>query len=689
MPLVEAERLHGFAKHELGRDAGHLDAADLGDERDRAAGARVRLDDVHLAVLDRELHVHEAHDLELRGNPARVVENRRLSVLGNRDRGEHAGRVAGVDARELDMLHDRRNEDVIAVGKRIGLALHRVAEEAVEVERTVGRDANRLVDVFTEHDLVEDDLHAAAAENERRTDDERIAELRRALERAVDVARHHRLGHRDAELVHRRMEEIAVFRVVDRVDGSAEDLAAGLLELARDVERRLPAELDDDAHGLLGLVDLEYVFDRNRLEVELVGSVVVGRDRLGVAVDDDRLVAHLPHRHRCVAAAVVELDALADAVRTAAENHHLLRVVRDRRLAKRLRALRVFARLDVVVGRVVVRLVLDTRNRHGEPALAAADPVALRADVLLGNAEDLREILVGKAVLLRLHEQVVGKQLALVAEDLLLFLDELAHLVDEVRLDAGALEDLLVGRSLPDCLVHLEVALGVGNGEKLQELVERLLVEVLRKAKPSAPALKRADRLLESLLVGLADGHDLADGLHLRAELVLDGAELLERPAGELEDDVVAVRRVLLEAAVAPVGNLVHRHARGELRRDERNREAGRLRGERRRARGAGVDLDDDDAARLRVVCELDVRAADDADGLDDLECVATEALFELLVDREEGSRAVAVASMDADGVDVLDEADGDHLVLRVAHDFDLELLPVEDRLFDEALVGE
>ena len=541
----------------------------------------------------------------------------------------------------------------------------------------VGRDANRLVDVLAEHDLVEDDLHAAAAKNERRADDERIAELRRALESAVDVARHHRLGHRDAELVHRRVEEIAVLCVVDRVDGCAEDLAAGLLELARDVERRLPAELHDDAHGLFGLVDLEHVFDRHRLEVELVGSVVVGRDGLGVAVDDDRLVAHLAHRHRSVAAAVVELDALADAVRTAAEDHHLLRVVRDSRLAKRLCALRVVARLDVVVGRVVVRLVLNARNRHGEPALAAADLVALRADVLFGNAEDLREVLVGKAVFLRLHEQVVGKSLALVAEDLLFFLDELAHLLHEVRLDAGALEDLLVGRSLPDRLVHLEVALGVGNGEKLQKLVERLLVEVLRKAEPRTTALERANRLLESLLVGLADRHDLADGLHLRAELVLDGAELLERPACELENDVVAVRRVLLERSVAPVGNLVHRHASGELRRDERDREAGRLRGERRGARGAGVDLDDDNAAGLRVVRELDVRAADDADGLDNLERIAAETLLELLVDREEGGRAVAVARMDADRVDVLDEADGDHLVLRVAHYFDLELLPV------------
>ena len=61
--LVEPHRLHGVAEHEVRRDAGHLNAADLGHERNRAACARVRLDDVHLVVLDRELHVHEPHDL--------------------------------------------------------------------------------------------------------------------------------------------------------------------------------------------------------------------------------------------------------------------------------------------------------------------------------------------------------------------------------------------------------------------------------------------------------------------------------------------------------------------------------------------------------------------------------------------------------------------------------------------------
>ena len=214
-------------------------------------------------------------------------------------------------------------------------------------------------------------------------------------------------------------------------------------------------------------------------------------------------------------------------------------------------------------------------------------------------------------------------------------------------------------------------------------------MEVLREAKAAASLLERADGLLERLLVGLADRHHLAHGLHLRTQAVFDGAELLERPARELEHHVVAARRVLLERSVAPVWDLVERHARGELRGDERDREAGRLGGERGRARRARVDLDDHHAARLRVVRELHVRSAYDADRLDDLEGVALQALLELLVDREERCRAEAVARMHADGVDVLDEAHGDHLVLRVANNLDLKLLPVEDGLLDEALVSE
>jgi hypothetical protein len=104
------------------------------------------------------------------------------------------------------------------------------------------------------------------------------------------------------------------------------------VERGGELERRLAAELHDDADGLLDARDLEHVLERQRLEVEAVGGVVVGGDGLGVAVDHDGLEAGRAQREARVDAAVVELDALADAVGAAAEDHDLLAVVGRRGL---------------------------------------------------------------------------------------------------------------------------------------------------------------------------------------------------------------------------------------------------------------------------------------------------------------------------------------------------------------------
>ena len=102
-------------------------------------------------------------------------------------------------------------------------------------------------------------------------------------------------------------------------------------EPLREAERRLSAELHDDADDAgtacagsgFGVVDLEDVLEGQRLEVQPVGGVVVGRHRLGVAVDHHGLEPGLAQRGRGVHAAVVELDALTDAVRARAEDQHL------------------------------------------------------------------------------------------------------------------------------------------------------------------------------------------------------------------------------------------------------------------------------------------------------------------------------------------------------------------------------
>ena len=63
--------------------------------------------------------------------------------------------------------------------------------------------------------------------------------------------------------------------------------------------------------------------------------------------------------------------------------------------------------------------------------------------------------------------------------------------------------------------------------------------------------------------------------------------------------------------------------------------------------------------------------------------------MYQILIDREHGSSAERVTGVNADRVDILDKAYGDHVVVLVADDFQLKLFPAKDRLLDENLVDQ
>ena len=212
-------------------------------------------------------------------------------------------------------------------------------------------------------------------------------------------------------------------------------------------------------------------------------------------------------------------------------------------------------------------------------------------------------------------------------------------------------------------------------------------MEVLREAEPQASDLERADGLLERLLVGLADAHHFADRAHLRTKLVDGPGELLERPAGELDHHVVAARGVLVERAVAPVGDLVQGQPGRQQRTHHRDREAGGLAGQRGRPGRPGVDFDHHEPVGCGVVTELNVGAADHPDPVDDPVRRVLQAFLDAGRHGQHRRGAVGVAGVHAHRVDVLDEADGDHRPLGVAYDLEFEFLPAEHRLLDQHLV--
>ena len=72
------------------------------------------------------------------------------------------------------------------------------------------------------------------------------------------------------------------------------------------------------------VADIEHILERERLEVQLPGGVIVGRDGLRITVDHDRLISLLLQTHHPVNAAVVKLNSLPYPVRSSAEDDDLL-----------------------------------------------------------------------------------------------------------------------------------------------------------------------------------------------------------------------------------------------------------------------------------------------------------------------------------------------------------------------------
>ena len=100
---------------------------------------------------------------------------------------------------------------------------------------------------------------------------------------------------------------------------------------------------------------------------------------------------------------------------------------------------------------------------------------------------------------------------------------------------------------------------------------------------PAAAArLQRADRLQQGRAELAIDRHRLAGRLHLDAQRAVRGRELVERPARQLDDDVVDGR---LEGGAADAGRRVRQLVQPLAERDQggdaRDRVAGRLGGQR------------------------------------------------------------------------------------------------------------
>mmetsp|Transcript_894 Transcript_894/g.2080 ORF Transcript_894/g.2080 Transcript_894/m.2080 type:complete len:1014 (-) Transcript_894:28-3069(-) len=692
--LGEVDLLQGHARHQQAGVLGDGVADGLGHEGHSARGARVGLNDVQLLALDSVLDVHEADHLELLGDLGRPVAHLGQHLLRDGLRGDDAGAVAAVHARFLDVLHDAADDDVaVLVGQAVHVHLHGALEVLVHQHRLARVHLHRGLNVLLELLVAVHDAHGAAAEHKAGAHHAGVSQLGGLCQRLLLAGGSAAGGLVNVELGQHLDPLLAVLRRVDGLGLGAPDLdnaiAAGgrdgvggdvLVQGSRQLERRLATKLHNDAIRALHLHHVEHVLQGQRLEVQAARGVVVGGDRLGVAVHHDGLVAGVAQAERRVAAAVVKLNALPNAVGAAAQDEHLLRVG-GRRLAV------------AVIGGVHVGGLCGELGGAGVDAFVArnhAGRLADGADIHGVGTNVARNLAVTVALLLELLPVHLGQLLQLHGLEPHVGLVQVRELGAEPGVNLGEVVDLLLGQAVLKCLLHEEHALGVGVAHVVQQLGPLQGLVVGRQRPPVEAGLQAAERLLEGLLEGAAHGHRLTHTPHHGGQDVVGAGELLEGEAGDLGHDVVNGG---LEGRGGLPGDIVGDHvqgvAAGQLGGDLCNGEASGLGGERGGAAHAGVHLNDDHLAVLRVDGVLHVRAAAlNAHLADDVDGVVTQALVLAVGQGLRGGDGDGVASVHAHGIQVLDGAHDDNVVALVTHDLQLILFPAEQGLLHQDLVG-
>ena len=313
-----------LAQDDLRGDVGHRHARRFREEGHRTRRTRVDLDDINVVVAgDDELDVVQTDDADAQTQFHRIVDDLVLGFLAHAEGRIDADRVARVDTRVLDMLHDAGDEDILAVadGVHLQLLAHDVA---IDQHRLVHVDLHGGLQVVAQALFVRDDLHGAAAQHVARTHQHRITDAGRSLHARLDVRHGLGFGLRNLQLLHDLLEAAAVLGVPDRLGVGADDGHAQLRKGLGEVDGGLSAERHDDGLRLFEVHDVHHVLHRQRLEVEFVAGGVVRRNGLGVVVDDDRLVARGADRPDGVHRRVVELDALSDADRARTQHDDLL-----------------------------------------------------------------------------------------------------------------------------------------------------------------------------------------------------------------------------------------------------------------------------------------------------------------------------------------------------------------------------
>ena len=175
----------------------------------------------------------------------------------------------------FDVFHDAADQDIFAVTHGIDIHFHGIAQEVVQQHRRIVGHAHGLAHVARQVFLGINNLHGAAAQHIGWTHHQRVADVIRQLQRFFRIGRRAVRRLLQPQTLDHLLETLPVLGMVDGIGRGTDHGDTIGFQAAREFQRRLAAILHDDTLRLLDTYDLEHVLQRQRLEVQPVGGIVI------------------------------------------------------------------------------------------------------------------------------------------------------------------------------------------------------------------------------------------------------------------------------------------------------------------------------------------------------------------------------------------------------------------------------
>ena len=431
--------------------------------------------------------------------------------------------------------------EILAVENGVDLRLLATVEEMIDEYFIARQVLEQTQYAFLQFFVVDNNTHALTAQYIRWTNQHRVANLVGHFDGFIRIVRGTVAWIRDTQFFQHIAETAAVFGDIHVIERSTDDADTFFIQALGQFERRLPAELHDDAIGFFVFDDLPEVFPENGFEVEFIGNVEIGGNGFGVAVDHDGFVAGFLDRLQTMHAAIIEFDALADAVGSASQYDDLFLIGNNAFVARKF----IFVNRFAFKGRVEVRclgLELSAAGIHHLIHTGQSHRFSFFIDgFLVFLLYDVGDLLIAEAKQFGFPQQGVGQGVQFVLGQLLFAIAYFLDLVDEPAVDLGAFADAFNTGACHQGILDAEDAVPFRRFDVFQQsfgMHEALAV------------VTQTNHFVLQALAGLlyrfgetsSDTHYLTHALHGKTECVFRSLEFIEVPAGDLYDDVVERR---------------------------------------------------------------------------------------------------------------------------------------------------